>query len=77
VDRILSEWLGYNPNNGIFLGPWKIRISDIELFKTVEFVIKHTLETVGKKYPDDIACFYIGEKSIWHPTEDELKRFIK
>lgn len=76
VSRIQKEWLLYNPKRRVFLGPFKIRIDNIALFRRVQDKIKKSLETLGKKYPDDVWAFYFKDMVIEHPTGDELNNWL-
>lgn len=73
-DKLLDEWLMYH--DGMFAGPWKIRIGNATLWQEVEPVIAEVLASVGNTYPDDVWAFYCGEDSIEHPTAEELRVWI-
>lgn len=47
-NKLLNEWLMYSHGN--YLGPFKIRIGDIVLWKQVEPVIVEVLITTGNIY---------------------------
>jgi len=68
--KLLLEWLAYS--EGWYLSPFKIRISDVGLFRQLEPLISAVLEKIGKQYPDDVWTFYLGDASIEHPTAEEL-----
>jgi len=73
-NKLLSEF--FCKHNGVFLGPWKIRIGDINLFKKIEFLLSKAFDSVGKKYPDDVWVFYQEDKYLVHPTKKELAKWI-
>lgn len=73
-NKLLSEWLLYS--NGMYLGPFKIRIENVILFKKIEPEIKRLFNNIGQNYPEDIWFIYKGKNSIEHPTEKELNDFI-
>lgn len=72
--KLLSEWLAYE--KGALLGPWKIRIGDIDLFRSLEPLIVAAFRNVGKEYPDDVWAFYLEDSVIEHPSAEELMIWI-
>jgi hypothetical protein len=54
-------------------GPWKIRIGDINLWNKVEPAIADLFPGL---FPDDVWAFYIGDRSIQHPTAVELREWL-
>lgn len=54
-------------------GPWKIRISDLDLWRKVEPAIAELFPGV---FPNDVWAFYMGERSIQHPTAAELREWL-
>jgi len=60
-----------------FSGLWKISIGDVDLFSMVDPFLSIAFSNGGLSYPDDVWFFYLGEKSIEHPTRSELDAFIE
>lgn len=76
VERLESEWLFLI--NGAFLGPIKIHIGDLPLYRKVHNKIKYVVEKhFRESYPEKIWAFYRYGESIEHPTTDELEKFLK
>lgn len=73
--KLLEEWLCWT--GLFFLGPWKIRIGDMELFRELNSVLRKTFEVVGRKYPKDVWVFYWNDRTIEHPTEEQLERWLR
>src|ERR1700736_174109 len=73
-EKINSRWLV--KGNGFFLGPWKISIGNKKKFLQIQPLIEEVFQDVGKKYPDCIWVFYEGDRSIEHPTKEELSEWI-
>lgn len=77
VDIIKTDFFKYRPaEDKDFLGPWKIRINDVELFKEIWPKIQKCFRFFGKKFPEDVWCFFLNDKKIEHPTKRELLLFI-
>ena len=74
-EKLISEW--FTLRDGIFAGPWKIRIGDTKLFNKLEPTLENVFRRFGKQYPDDIWVVYQDERSIEHPTKDEFKKWLK
>lgn len=75
--KVKYDWLKYDDYDKCFWGPFKISISDIELWYSVEPMIHKTLASMGVDYPSDIWMFYCNGKVIEHPSPDELNKWIK
>ena len=73
-EKLRADWLAMG--NGFYLGPWKIRIGDKNLFKEIEPIIAGIFEELGKEYPDDVWAFYDGERNLEHPTREELGAWL-
>ena len=73
--KILSEWVCLK--NSIFFGPWKIRISDTELFDELQPMLVDLFKSLGKQYPDDVWAFYQDNRIIEHPTKRKLSNWVK
>ena len=70
------EWLAYDKEG--FLGPWKIRIKDVELFKAVQPRIEQIFTKLGLAYPDSIWMFYFEDGSeLIHPSNEQLTQKLK
>ena len=65
TEERLSDWL--------YSGPWKIRIADLELYRKVEPSIA---EWFPGLFPNDVWAFYMGDRSIQHPTALELSEWL-
>ena len=76
-EKLLSEWLGYSGLTGMFFGPLKVRIGDVELFNKIEPVIAEVFTFLRKKYPDDVWFFFHGESEIEHPNRKQFDRWLK
>ena len=74
-EKLREDWLAMG--NGVCLGPWKIRIGDKNLLKEIESTIAGIFAELGKEYPNDVCCFYDGERSLEHPTREELDAWLK
>ena len=61
---------------GLYLGPWKIKIRNLEMYLCTEPILVGVFEYFGKKYPDDVWTFYYKDRMIDHPTEEELLNFL-
>jgi hypothetical protein len=59
-----------------YLGPWKIKIKNLEIYLSVEPILVKVFKQFGKKYPDDVWTFYYKDRTIDHPTEKELTGFL-
>ncbi len=75
-EKIRAQFLLMEEGCGFFIGPWKIRISDIDLFTALNPVLQSIFADVGKEYPICVWEFYYNNKSISHPTYDELYTWI-
>jgi len=73
-EKLLCDWLFYR--SGLYLGPWKIRIGDLSLWRRIAPIIAKVLRGVGHKYPDDVWFFYYGKNEIEHPTAKQLRAFL-
>ncbi len=58
------------------LGPWKIRVADLEAYLKVEPILMGMFKYFDHIYPDEVWTFYRGDKTIDHPTERELLHFL-
>lgn len=73
-EKLKSDWLMCD--GGMFVGPWKIRIGDYDLWNKVEPVVAGVMAECGKQYPDCVWTFYDGNRSIEHPTKAELDAWL-
>jgi hypothetical protein len=65
TEEHMAEWL--------YGSPHKIRIGDLALWDKVSPVIAELFPGI---FPDDVWYFYIGERSIDHPTARELADWL-
>jgi hypothetical protein len=65
TEENLSDWL--------YGSPRKVRIGDVALWRKVEPALA---ELFPGRFPDDIWFFYMGDRKIEHPTEEELREWI-
>lgn len=72
--KLRKDWLCCEYK--MFIGPWKIFIGDVVLFRAVEPVIASTLAEIGTTYPDDIWVFVCDSRTIEHPTQAELDAWL-
>jgi len=54
-------------------GPWKIRIGDVDLWEKVAPAIAALFPGL---FPNDVWAFYMGDRSIQHPTAAELSEWV-
>jgi len=73
--KLREDWLAMG--SGFYLGPWKIRIGDKNLFREIEPTIAGIFSELGEEYPDNVWAFYDGERRLEHPTREELDAWIK
>ena len=73
-EKLKKDWLAMG--GGFYLGPWKIKIGNKELFLDLEPLIEEIFVSLGKHYPDDVWMFYENERSIEHPTRNELDKWF-
>lgn len=73
-EKLKRDWLMCG--GGMFVGPWKIRIGDIELWSRVEPVIAQVFAELGEKYPENVWAFYRDDRSLEHPSKDELREWL-
>lgn len=73
---IHNDLFKYSENGQFYLGPWKIRIVDIELFLLVQDSIREAFKSLHINFPEDVWCFYCGDNSIEHPNQKELDVFL-
>lgn len=66
IEKLLSEWLCLSPD-GWFLSPWKVNITDEQLFNELEPILEQIVEGLGKEYPEDITFFKDDEP--FQPTK--------
>ncbi len=71
--KLQSEWLVISTG---YLGPWKIRIGDVGLFQAIEPTIKDIFEELNLNYPGDVWKFYQDDRSIDHPSQEELNSWF-
>jgi len=74
-EKLARDWLRFG--SGFYLGPWKIWIDDIDLWRAVEPAIENVIVYAGGKYPDDVWMFYRGVRKIEYPTKDELEAWLR
>ena len=67
-EKLISDFM--------YASPYKIRIGDMRLFEEVQPIIASVFEECGREYPDDVWAFYVGERSIQHPTQAELDEWL-
>ncbi len=72
--EIEYKWL--DRNGGMWFGPWKVRIEDINVFKLAEPFIQSVFADIGEVYPDCVWVFYKDRKTIEHPSQAELGDFL-
>jgi hypothetical protein len=73
-EKLLSEYFCLSKDT--FIGPWKIRIADLGLYRLIEPDVRAAFELLGKSYPSDVWVFYMNGHSIDHPTTIELDSFL-
>ncbi len=54
-------------------GPWAIRVGDLELYRKVEPSIA---ELFPGHFPNDVWKFFMGDRTIQHPTAMELTDWL-
>jgi len=74
-ETMRSKWLCCKDK--IYLRPFKITIVDPDLFRRIESVIAEVLQSVGEQYPDDVRSFYYQGRTIEHPTQQDLSRWLE
>jgi len=76
IDIILAEkWIKLH--DGSYLGPWKIFVYDMDLFRKVNVHIHRLFAAQGQEYPECIWGFYCQSyRSIIHPSREELENWI-
>jgi hypothetical protein len=74
--KIKEDFLCLQPN-GYFLGPWKIRISDVALYREIEPILTQVFSSIGNEFPKCTWVFYHGDKDIVHPTREELDAWLE
>jgi len=74
-EKLLEEWLCLS--GGMFFGPLRIWVSDVDLFEKIQPAFTQVFETVGKPYPGYIWDINIKGNTIEHPTIDELNKFVQ
>lgn len=72
-EKLRRDWLVMD--GGMFLGPWKIRIGDLELWKCIEPLLAKMFTELGHQYPECVWMFYYGDRSLEHPSKDKLQKF--
>jgi len=77
IKAIEDDFFCRDHRTGTYLGPFKITIDDIDLYKAYESMIKKAFVDIGRRYPDDVWFIYCKGKNIKHPNRNQLKEFIK
>lgn len=73
--KLKEDWLLLSER--FYFKPFKIIISDMNLFIEIEPVIKSVFEQIGEQYPESIWMFYYLNEFIEHPNKKELKEWLK
>lgn len=77
-EKLKNEWFRMNTRIGVYYGPWKIIIGDMELFHKIEADIALLFQKLGMEYPDAVWMFFQDNKPpIEHPTREELDVWLQ
>ena len=73
--RTLLEWVDYT--QGLYLGPWKITVRDIELINIFNNEFNQLCKVIDEiNGYEDIWFIYYKDKGIEHPTIEEVREFL-
>jgi len=72
--KLEAEWLALA--DGLYCGPWKVRIGDKRLYRAIEPTIEGLFVSLGRQYPDEVSAIYDGESRIENPTRADLDAFL-
>ena len=74
---MMEKWICCTGSDGIWLGPLKMWINDLELWEKVEPAVVEIFEFIGQPYPDKFWWVVIGDDWVEHPTRDELQALVE
>jgi hypothetical protein len=75
MEKLMADWLCMNEGDG-YLGPWKIRIGDLDLWRKIEPTVAGLFRDLGRSFPDEIWAFYMGDRRIENPTAEQLSEWL-
>jgi len=73
----------YHCNIRRFLGPWKVFIEDLQIYKQHEVLLKEIFNYFGKEkggWPECVWQFSFfhtkTKESLWHPTKEQFEEYL-
>lgn len=73
--KLRKEWLCVT--GSYFLGPWRVRIGDVDLFWQVEPAIEAALRSVDEAWPASVTYIYHEGENLSPSSAQELHEWLR